>query len=328
MPDPAPEREDAIDAAVLLEVLAQVKGGDFSARMPLAWTGVAGKVADGFNEVIIANQVLGAELARVSEVVGKQGKLSQRVVLGSASQSWAGSIESVNNLIDDLVRPTIEMQRVIGAVADGDLEQEDVRRGRRRDARAEEHDQRHGRPAQRVRLRGDARRPRGRHRGQARPGRCGHDRGRRRLEGPDRQRQPHGRQPDRPGAQHRRGDHRGRQRRPQQEDLDRRQGRVPRAEEHGQRDGRPAQRVRRRGDARRARGRGRGQARRPGAVDRGQRCLEGPDRQRQPARRQPDQPGARDRRGGHRGHRGRSHAAGLASRPAARSPSSRTRSTR
>ena len=37
------------------------------------------------------------------------------------TQGWSGSVESVNSLIDDLVRPTIEMQRVIGAVADGDL---------------------------------------------------------------------------------------------------------------------------------------------------------------------------------------------------------------
>jgi len=84
--------------------------------MPLEWTGVAGKVADGFNDVIIANEALGAELARVSDVVGKQGKLSQRVVLGGAAQSWSKSVQSVNSLIDDLVRPTSEMQRVIGAV--------------------------------------------------------------------------------------------------------------------------------------------------------------------------------------------------------------------
>ena len=40
---------------------------------------------------------------------------------GSWSQCWSGSVESVNSLIDSLVRPTSEMQRVIGAVADGDL---------------------------------------------------------------------------------------------------------------------------------------------------------------------------------------------------------------
>ncbi|HZG66504.1 MAG TPA: hypothetical protein VEZ12_07155, partial [Herpetosiphonaceae bacterium] len=65
MSTPAPL--DTVDTATMLDVLAKVKAGDFSARMPLEWTGVAGKVADGLNEVIIANQVLGAELARVGQ---------------------------------------------------------------------------------------------------------------------------------------------------------------------------------------------------------------------------------------------------------------------
>ena len=117
---PAPVA-DTIDVKVLLQFLAEVKAGDFTARMPLEWTGVAGKVADGLNEIIIANEAIGAELERVSRVVGKQGELSQRVVLGGWTQSWARSVESVNSMIDDLVRPTVEMQRVIGAVADGDL---------------------------------------------------------------------------------------------------------------------------------------------------------------------------------------------------------------
>src|SRR6202165_770870 len=121
MSDAAVAVAEPVDAKVLLSVLAQVKGGDFTARMPLAWTGVAGKVADGLNEVIIANQALGTELARVSRVVGKEGELSQRVVLGGWTQCWSGSVESVNDLIEALVRPTSEMQRVIGAVADGDL---------------------------------------------------------------------------------------------------------------------------------------------------------------------------------------------------------------
>ncbi len=42
-------------------------------------------------------------------------------MLGGWTQSWSGGLESVNSLIDALVRPTSEMQRVIGAVADGDL---------------------------------------------------------------------------------------------------------------------------------------------------------------------------------------------------------------
>ena len=121
MPAPSVAPVDCVDGKVLLSVLAQVKAGDFSVRMPLEWIGVAGKVADDLNEIIIANQALEKELARISRVVGRQGELSQRAVLGGWTQSWSGSLESVNSLIDALVRPTSEMQRVIGAVADGDL---------------------------------------------------------------------------------------------------------------------------------------------------------------------------------------------------------------
>ena len=121
MPDPTAPPLDCVDGTVLVGVLAQVRSGDFSARMPLDWTGVAGKAADALNEVIMANQALEKELARISQVVGTQGRLSQRAVLGGWTQSWSGGVESVNSLIDALVRPTSEMQRVIGAVADGDL---------------------------------------------------------------------------------------------------------------------------------------------------------------------------------------------------------------
>ncbi len=117
----SPGAGDVLDEAVLLTVLSEVKHGDFSVRMPLDWTGVAGKIADGLNDVIAANETVEAELAKVSRVVGKEGKLSQRVALRGSDGVWSGSIESVNGLIDDLVRPTIEMQRVIGAVASGDL---------------------------------------------------------------------------------------------------------------------------------------------------------------------------------------------------------------
>jgi signal transduction histidine kinase/HAMP domain-containing protein/ActR/RegA family two-component response regulator len=112
---------DKFDAETLLRVISAVKTGDFSARMPVHWTGVAGKAADGLNDIIGANQALCAELERVSRVVGKEGKLSQRMSFKGTDQVWGDGIESVNNLIEDLVRPSKEMQRVIGAVADGDL---------------------------------------------------------------------------------------------------------------------------------------------------------------------------------------------------------------
>ncbi len=122
-PVPPHQLDDAgtLDANTLLTVLAEVERGDFTTRMPVVWTGVAGKVADALNRVIASNESLEHELARVSRLVGKEGKLSQRVMLGRSGDAWSGCVNSVNDLLDDLVRPTKEMQRVIGAVADGDL---------------------------------------------------------------------------------------------------------------------------------------------------------------------------------------------------------------
>jgi methyl-accepting chemotaxis protein len=114
---------DQPDSKQLLAALTAFKRGDFSAQLPDDWTGIAGKVADSFNEVIQINQRLTQELARIGRVVGKEGRIRQRASLGEAFGSWADAMRSVNNLIEDLVHPTSEMTRVIGSVAKGDLSQ-------------------------------------------------------------------------------------------------------------------------------------------------------------------------------------------------------------
>src|SRR5512133_3051896 len=114
---------DQLDSKQLLAALTAFKRGDFSAQLPDDWTGIAGKVADTFNDVIRLNQRLTQELARIRRVVGKEGRIKQRASLGEASGSWADAMRSVNNLIEDLVHPTSEMARVIGSVAKGDLSQ-------------------------------------------------------------------------------------------------------------------------------------------------------------------------------------------------------------
>jgi HAMP domain-containing protein/signal transduction histidine kinase len=114
---------DQLDSKQLLAALTAFKRGDFSAQLPDDWTGIAGKVADTFNDVIRLNQRLTQELARIGRVVGKEGRIRQRASLGEASGSWADAMGSVNSLIEDLVHPTSEMARVIGSVAKGDLSQ-------------------------------------------------------------------------------------------------------------------------------------------------------------------------------------------------------------
>ncbi len=109
------------DAKQLLAALMAFKRGDFSARLPDDWTGVTGKIADTFNDVITTTQRMTQELERIRRVVGKEGRITQRASLGDVSNSWADAIRSVNDLIGHLVQPTSEMARVIGAVAKGDL---------------------------------------------------------------------------------------------------------------------------------------------------------------------------------------------------------------
>ena len=117
-PEPAAKTTRA-----LLNALATLKSGDFSVRLPLDWVGIAGKVADTFNEVVALNQRMSRELGRLRESVGREGRINQRASLGEVEGTWAESVELVNDLVADLVRPTSEMARVIGAVAKGDLSQ-------------------------------------------------------------------------------------------------------------------------------------------------------------------------------------------------------------
>src|SRR5262245_62364339 len=114
---------NGLDAKLLLKSLTALKKGDFSARLPNDWTGVNGKIADTLNDVIAINDRLVKELERVSRVVGRDGKITQRANPPVADGSWVNLIESVNTLIDDLSQPTTDMARVIGAVAQGDLSQ-------------------------------------------------------------------------------------------------------------------------------------------------------------------------------------------------------------
>ncbi|PLS79563.1 MAG: hypothetical protein CYG59_13090, partial [Chloroflexi bacterium] len=123
MPTEQPTRPpaDMLDQKQLLRVLMAVKKGDFSVRMPEDLTGTAGKIADTLNDIIELNQNMTTEFTRISTVVGKQGKTTERVTLGASGGSWATCIEAVNTLTTDLVQPTTEVARVIGAVARGDL---------------------------------------------------------------------------------------------------------------------------------------------------------------------------------------------------------------
>ena len=114
---------DTLDPKKLLKVLTDYKRGDFSVRLPVDQVGTTGKIYDTLNEVIELNERMAKEFARISHVVGKGGNIKQRASMPAATGEWQGCVESVNTLVTDLVQPTTEVARVIGAVAKGDLSQ-------------------------------------------------------------------------------------------------------------------------------------------------------------------------------------------------------------
>ena len=105
----------------LLRALQAMRMGDFSVRMAAESTGIIGKIADTFNEIVSTNQHIARQLEQVGQVVGKEGRTRQRLRLGLATGSWGEMENSVNSLIDDLLWPTTEVTRTIEAVAQGDL---------------------------------------------------------------------------------------------------------------------------------------------------------------------------------------------------------------
>ncbi len=107
----------------LLVALLRFRDGDFDARMGSDFTGIDGKIADVFNEILNVSARRSGEIARVCRVVGNEGKLKQRMKVPGAVGGWADEVASLNTLIDDLVWPTTEVTRAIGAVAKGDLTQ-------------------------------------------------------------------------------------------------------------------------------------------------------------------------------------------------------------
>ena len=265
----------------IAQVTTAVATGDLSKKITVDAQGEIAELKDTINTMVDQLNSFAAEVTRVAREVGTEGKLGGQATVGGVSGTWRDLTDNVNLMAGNLTSQVRAIARVTTAVANGDLSKKiDI------EAKGEilelsdtintMVDQLSSfadevtRVAREVGTDGAARRP---GRGQGRQ---------RHLARPDRERELHGLQPDRPGAQHRAGRDGGRQRRPVAEDHRRRARRDPRAEEDAEHDGRPAVLVRRRGHARRARGRHAGRARRSGRGRGRQRHVARPDAERQP----------------------------------------------
>src|SRR6266404_3522360 len=117
-----------LDTTQLLNALVAFKNGDFSVRLPADRTGVSGKVYDVLNEIFEQNEQMAQEFARISNTVGKEGKITQRagsIAKGDLTQKMALEVEGrslkgeflhtarvVNTMVDQLNSFASEVTRV------------------------------------------------------------------------------------------------------------------------------------------------------------------------------------------------------------------------
>ena len=280
----------------IADVTTAVANGDLSKKITVDVKGEILELKNTINTMVDQLSSFASEVTRVAREVGTEGKLGGQAKVKGVAGTWKDLTDNVNSMASNLTSQVRNIAEVTTAVANGDLSKKitvDVK-GEILELKNTINtmvDQLSSFASEVTRVAREVG-TEGKLGGQADVTRRG-----RHLEGPDRQRELDGQQPDRPGAQHRRGDHGRGQRRPVEEDHGGREGRNPRAEEHHQHDGGSAQLVRLGSDARGARSGHRRQARRSGRGDGRRRHLEGPDRQRELHGRQPDRPGAQHRRG-------------------------------
>jgi HAMP domain-containing protein/CheY-like chemotaxis protein/signal transduction histidine kinase len=111
------------DLEQLLKALRAAKAGDAGVRVKTRKRGIVGELAAAFNDLAARREATTNELVRLSRVIGREGRLTERASIEGATGTWKQSLDALNSVIDDLVRPTTEVARVIDAVAEGDLSQ-------------------------------------------------------------------------------------------------------------------------------------------------------------------------------------------------------------
>ena len=205
----------------IAEVTKAVASGDLSKKITVDVKGEILELKNTINTMVDQLSSFAAEVTRVAREVGTEGKLGGQADVKGVAGTWKDLTDSVNFMAEQSDRPGAQHRRSDDRRRSRRLVEEDHGGRARRNPGAEKHDQHDGRSAPFLRGRSDPRGPRS---GDGRKTRRAGRRARRgrHVERPDRQRELDGRQPDWPGAQHRRSDHGRGQRRLVEEDHRRR----------------------------------------------------------------------------------------------------------
>ena len=225
----------------IADVATAIARGDLSRKITVDVKGEILELKNTINTMVDQLNAFASEVSRVAREVGTEGKLGGQALVPGVAGTWKDLTDNVNSMASNLTGQVRNIAEVTIAVANGDLSRKitvDVRGEilQLKEAINTMVEQLRSFASEVTRVAREVG-TEGRLGVQAVvPGVAGTWKDLTDSVNVD------GREPHRAGPQHRRGDHRGRPRRPVAQDHGRRQGRDPRAEEHHQHDGRPAAR--------------------------------------------------------------------------------------
>ncbi|MCA1665463.1 MAG: HAMP domain-containing protein, partial [Myxococcales bacterium] len=105
-------------------MLQSMVDGEFQLRMPVASDGsLLDRIAHTINDLNARHEQMKDEIVRIERVVGREGRMDDRARISNAKGGWRTKVDTINQLVADLVMPTTEISRLLGAVARGDLTQ-------------------------------------------------------------------------------------------------------------------------------------------------------------------------------------------------------------
>ncbi len=107
----------------IAQVATAVAKGDLTQKITVEVKGEILELKNTINNMVDSLNRLAAEVARVAQVAGQQGKLTERAKVEGVGGSWKDIVDTLNTLLDSIATPVQEVIRLAVALSQGDLSQ-------------------------------------------------------------------------------------------------------------------------------------------------------------------------------------------------------------
>ncbi|WP_246151129.1 HAMP domain-containing protein [Adhaeribacter aerolatus] len=107
----------------IVKIVTAVSKGDLTQKLTLETKGEMADLAETINNMVDDLNRLAGEVSRVARVAGVEGKLTERATVLGVSGSWKELVDTLNDLLESIVSPVLEVSRIVRAISEGDLTQ-------------------------------------------------------------------------------------------------------------------------------------------------------------------------------------------------------------